>query len=293
VPYQRSIVGIHGLNNKPAPDVLGGWWQMALAEGLHRQGLVSQLPDGGDQWPFRLAYWADLVHPNPVPEADDPAPYVPADGIGALAGGRKGWRRELAALGLEGAGKLAEQLARAPIIDEMLDEAISEHANDLHRYHTDEGLRSRVQDRLRMELDRSDGPQTLLIAHSMGSIIAYDLLRLEPHRRIGHLVSIGSPLGLSQVKRAARQRSGPSRVPDGVMRWTNLADPRDPVSTLDLRLRSDYAANASGVRIVDARARNGYVAPAGKANPHKVYGYLRTPEMATIVRDWLAGGPDP
>jgi len=75
---------------------------------------------------------------------------------------------------------------------------------DLHSYREDESLRQAVQERLieRLRAARRWRRQVMLIAHSMGSIIAYDVLREAgqtlPRLRLAHLVTLGSPLGLGE-----------------------------------------------------------------------------------------------
>jgi pimeloyl-ACP methyl ester carboxylesterase len=129
----------------------------------------------------------------------------------------------------------------------------------------------------------------MLIAHSMGSIIAYDVLaaagRTLPGLRVSHFVTVGSPLGLSPVKEIL---AAPLRVPECVERWGNLADPRDHVARWDTRLSSDFRENSAGAAISDHLVVNGYVSPSGKPNPHKIYGYLRTPEMSERIASFAA-----
>jgi len=124
----------------------------------------------------------------------------------------------------------------------------------------------------------------MLIAHSLGSIIAYDVLRVAgrtlPGLRISHFVTIGSPLGLTEVKEIV---AAPLRVPQCVARWSNFADPRDRVARWDTRLSNDYRPNSGGVTISDHLVVNGYLSPSGKSNPHKIYGYLRTPEVSELI----------
>ena len=136
----------------------------------------------------------------------------------------------------------------------------------------------------------------MLIAHSIGSIVAYDVLR-ELGRRDGtfpirHFVTIGSPLGLFDVKsRVHTERINYSEVPvrtppvvtDG---WANYADRRDP-AVFDTHLGDDYRPNAAGIRVVDGLVLNDYVSPKRERNYHKSYGYLRTPEMSEYIRDFL------
>ncbi len=282
-----TLIGIHGLNNKPPAPVLSAWWENSLREGLARNQSIRRA-----RLNFRLTYWADLLHETPMQPDDDPAPYLQESGDGALPAARTGFRRRMAALGFEAVGKMAEAAARAPILETLVEELVHERASDLYRYNTDLALRAAVRQRLATELEaaRATRRPVVLIAHSMGSIIAYDVLRRQPDTAIAHFITIGSPLGLADVKRPSAGEFGPPEVPAGVAHWTNLADPHDPVAALDVRLRSDYQANARSVRIDDASVRNTYVSPAGKANPHKVYGYLRTPEMSSVLAT-LLGAP--
>ena len=66
--------------------------------------------------------------------------------------------------------------------------------------------------------------KTCLIAHSMGSIIALDVILRGTHP-IDTLITVGSPLGIKVVQKqigatAAKRRSIPQRV----ARWFNFSD---------------------------------------------------------------------
>lgn len=123
----------------------------------------------------------------------------------------------------------------------------------------------------------------------MGSIIAYDVLRMLEHRppAIDHLVTIGSPLGLPIVTQHIREEFSNTTVPHQVRHWTNLADPGDKVA-LDCTLTDDYRPTPSGVQVQDDLIHNGYVDRSGNNDRHNSYGYLRTPELSDIVREFLA-----
>ena len=90
----------------------------------------------------------------------------------------------------------------------------------------------------------------MLIAHSMGSIIAYDVLRDLGRELTGmqvdHLVTIGSPLGMPYVLYKIRQENASIRTPSIVRRWTNLADRRDPIA-VDVHLADEFEPNDRGV----------------------------------------------
>jgi pimeloyl-ACP methyl ester carboxylesterase len=158
----------------------------------------------------------------------------------------------------------------------------------LYQYHADENLRRSMQSRLIDVLKPAmrSGKPVMLIAHSMGSIIAYDVLLNNPPFRVAHFITVGSPLGLGEVKAHLAHHVGPLRVPQGVMNWSNYADQRDPIAALDMRLSSDFVPNDTGTVIRDYKVFNTYVGPSGKANPHKIYGYLRAPEVAQAIADF-------
>ncbi len=325
---KKIILGIHGLANKPRKAQLKTWWRAALAEGLEKNCAVSEAP------PFELVYWADLLHKHPL--HDDPAfdfdplyndePYQPAP-PGALKIYRDGWLDRGRAALQDVTGDVADALKRHFGMDAVSDWLIARFLRDLDFYYDAarrirarkpprgsgelEIARQVLQNELRAELRRHAGKDIMLIAHSMGSIIAYDVLRdigrsEAPADRgvsVSHFVTIGSPLGLPPVKAhivaergydRRRHRSLRVRTPTIVSAsWLNLADRRDPVA-FDTHLMDDFHPNDAGVRVVDDLVENDYHAPArpgragGRRNSHKSYGYLRTPELSAHVAAFLA-----
>ena len=106
-------------------------------------------------------------------------------------------------------------------------------------------------------------------------------------------ITIGSPLGVGLVKnnvRGERSYSKPSlRTPTVVKRrWANYADRKGPVA-FDSHLRDDFGANSSAVRVEDDLVTNDYTAQ-GDRNPHKSYGYLRTPEISMHIQQFIEAG---
>ena len=77
------------------------------------------------------------------------------------------------------------------------------------------------------------------------------------------------------------------RTPSIVAQWSNFADRRDPVAA-DTHLADDYDENAQGVAVRDQLVLNTYRAP-GKArpNPHKIWGYLRAPEVSAVLKTFI------
>jgi pimeloyl-ACP methyl ester carboxylesterase len=106
-------------------------------------------------------------------------------------------------------------------------------------YLTDSALREAARDRVRALI----GPDTtVVVAHSLGTVVAYEALCSLPGHRVRELVTLGSPLGVRNLifdgllpPPTADLGSWPGTP---ATRWTNIADARDVVALVeDLRPR--------------------------------------------------------
>lgn len=279
------VIGIHGLKDKPKQDLLSRWWAASIQEGLQRNlGLVAPLT-------FELVYWADIQYSAPTPEAELDNPYRKADGQGSFKRYEGGALAKVRAIAEKWGGRSIDKgkdlLGLTPEVDHLLGIVF----DDLRDYYRDADVRSRIRQRLADVLERHIDKRVCLIAHSMGSIIAYDVLRMREARpeQIHHFVTIGSPLGLPIVAQHVREEFARTSIPRQVREWTNLADPGDKVA-LDCSLTDEYQASVGGIRVQDDLIHNGYVDRNGKNDRHNSYGYLRAPELSDIVRTFLAAG---
>lgn len=277
------IVKIHGLSNKPSKDVLARGSERAILEGLRRNcGNTEQKIN------YRSVYWADVLYPRPLEH--DEEPYCAALGEGPLKTYRDGWKDIVAASVLGVGGEILDATKRYLGINKVADKVLEAKLSDLYRYYNEAEIRAKLRRRLSDEILSHKGKRIMLIAHSMGSIIAYDVLRLigreAPDFELDHFVTIGSPLGLPHVLNRIYQENHLVRSPTVVRRWTNFADRRDPVA-LDAHLANDYSANDRGVQVVDNLVINSYVNPQRKPNYHKSYGYLRAPEISEAIRKFI------
>jgi hypothetical protein len=76
------------------------------------------------------------------------------------------------------------------------------------------------------------------------------------------------------------------KTPENVRsKWYNLSDLKDKIS-FDYMLSDDFDQNTGQVAPNDIIVTNDYEF-RGNRNPHKSYGYLRTPEMAGIISGFL------
>jgi pimeloyl-ACP methyl ester carboxylesterase len=282
---RKVIIGVHGLNNKPEAAILEESWRTSIAEGLARHGGA-----GKAKVRFQLVYWADLMYGEPLDQGALLEPYVAAEGSGPLPRAGLSVRRVTAARVRGGLGRALQKASRVRVGERVVSGTVKAKMPDLHLYRNDEQMQRAVQDRLvkRLRSARRWRRRVMLIAHSMGSIVAYDVLsnagRALKGLEISHFVTVGSPLGLAGLKTVVE---GSPCVPECVARWSNFSDPKDPVASWDTSLSDNYQANSRGVTVSDHLVVNGYVSPAGKSNPHKVFGYLRTPEISELIAGFV------
>lgn len=303
----KVIIGIHGLANKPSRETLTGWWEEAIREGL----LVNcGLDDAA--FDFEMVYWANLLYKNPQhqdPDFDFDAlylgePYYRAD-QDALREYKDGWRDRVRAELSDTVGSALDAVRGRVGGDWLTDFVLRSKLKDLDFYWDDErtlkdvnGNSGVAKNMLQAELiaalrkHSGNGNQIMVIAHSMGSIIAYDVLRDLGRPTLSvdvpYFVTIGCPLGLSLVQEHIEKFRWDEnvRTPSVVSKkWVNFADPLDPVA-VDTHLRGEYGENGRGVRVKDDLVSNDY-AVRGSSNHHKSYGYLRTPEMSRLVKEFM------
>jgi len=300
----RIIIGIHGLGNKPPHHVLKDWWLRSIREGLSRSGHSEVFV------PFEMVYWADLFHPRPLdtneknPESPYflEFPYVPAVDFSPQKIGKI--RRRVLDFLEEEMKKMTASKEFSNTLHLVSDWLIRRYFTDLDLYyrsqvktadHAETPAREVIRQRLATVLKKYRGNEILLIAHSMGSIIAYEVLTLFPREcPIDTLVTIGSPLGQPLIFKKFKEEFLPDefqmltpKVPESVQRnWFNLADLRDHVA-MNHQLADDFLENSRHLEVSDKIVSNNYCYQ-NKTNPHKVYGYLRTPEMSQILYEFLS-----
>jgi hypothetical protein len=294
--WNYSITGVHGLRRKPPIDILRQDWLLALGEGLRRN---HHFHVRAEDLQFELIYWADWLGGKSYAPGEDREPYREADGEGPLPRYRDHWVDKVVTQALDDLSKPIEWadaqkslnwLSRHTGLDEAAALFLQVRLVDLSTYYADEAKREFLRGKLHDALLAKKGKRILLISHSMGSIVAYDVLRAlgkeDPDFEVSHFVTLGSPLGMPYVLHKIRNENAAVRTPSVVRRWTNLADRRDPVA-VDVHLADDFEPNDRGVCVEDKLVINGYYSPERKPNHHKIYGYLRTPELTELVRAFV------
>lgn len=133
-----------------------------------------------------------------------------------------------------------------------------------------------VLDDLRRRLP--GGGDLVVVGHSLGSVVAYDLLtRLPDSYRVRQFITAGSPLGLPVVKRHLLGTTGqpkpavPAAVPRRANGWLNAYDVLDFVALLH-PLAGDFTETVAG-QVADERTFNA-------TGPHSITDYLSDPDVA-------------
>lgn len=300
------IIGIHGLGNKPPESLLKDWWQLSMIEGLKTGNHYSRLPE------FRIAIWSDILYEKPLDlsEKDSTSPYfigekyVRADADFQVSDHSA--RKKVV-------DYLGKQMNRIFLNEDLTmnysfitDAIIGKYFRDLELYYSGERttcanrterfselIRSRLIDKLLKH--RND--RIMLIGHSMGTVIAYDVLTFVlPDIKIDTFVTMGSPLGLPVIMSKIgdeMKRSGMNgnniKTPPGILKnWYNYSDILDKVA-FNYKLSEYYSQNDHGVKPVDLLVTNNYEIN-GTKNPHKVFGYLRTQEFSSVLSDFILSG---
>lgn len=237
----KRVVYIHGIGEMPPVTPLKESWDKALF---------------GSSAPFsEFAYWSDIAKPELF--LMDPLH-------------RAFYNR------ME-----AEMMKRTPVAfsqEGAVEWFTQRYVRDVYFYFYNSAYRQHVQSRLEEVLKR--GPVDILIAHSLGSVVAFDVLSKGYECKL--LLTMGSPLGLEPVKHQIVANGGRLIQPSGVTMWRNFADSLDVVA-IDNTVADEY----SGHSIDDWKVSNLNRFKDGLFGPHSATGYLSTRAIKALVATWL------
>lgn len=201
------------------------------------------------------------------------------------------WRRKL----MRWVYKVGDNLPF--LIPHIANERMDMHLRDLRRYLTnydDIGEHTRQMFKIPVRAATEARRPILVIAHSMGSVIAYDSLWQMSHNQRDHadidlLLTMGSPLGQNYMQKRimGHAESGAKRYPTIIRRWINLAAVGD-LTAIDPVLGNDFREmRETGLvdELQDIELHN-YFRLNGELNVHAEYGYMVNAVTARVVRDW-------
>ncbi len=151
--------------------------------------------------------------------------------------------------------------------------AIALATHDVYRYLNSDYISGPIDDGVLAAV--KPGVETVIVAHSLGSIIAYKLLRdraQDTGWKIPHFITVGSPLGIGTIKSALKKIRYPA-----VGAWSNAYDPNDVVA---LRSLEKKWFNVTP-EITNLEVKN------NTENKHGISGYLSDKQIALWIYEAL------
>jgi pimeloyl-ACP methyl ester carboxylesterase len=277
--FMPQIVAVHGIAQQFLGEhLLHAAWLPALRSGLSRVGV--DLPSEDD---LRCAFYGDLFRKKGTKALGD-VPYDASDVTEWEQELLEMWWREAARVEPQVPGPDAQTKLRTPRIVQRALNALSNSRffgslaervligslKQVRRYLNDETMRKYIQERVIREVTADT---RVIVGHSLGSVVAYEVLCQNPDWHIEMFVTLGSPLG---IRRLIFDRLHPAPVnetgvwPRSVRNWTNIADGGDVVA-LEKQL-----ARCFGERVRDELIYNG-------AKAHDVSPYLTAVETGRAI----------
>lgn len=299
---RRRLIYVPGMRAKPPPEVHRARLWRCLLEGVRRADPVAADSLARAPGILRLAAWGHLFYP----EYRDPA--LDEAGIAALLEGPLpgpdsvgevySTRHRLRFL----AHRVADRVP--PLASLLAGPSTRQNLRDAARYFANEGgVADRVRQLVAAELEQAwaAGDSVLLMAHSLGSVIAWDTLwslsrgpaARQPPGPVDLLLTLGSPLGTRFVRRRLLGGPGalPASYPLGIRRWQNLAA-RGGLTALEHRLARTYAPMRRLGLVEEIEDQvdliNPFRGPEG-LNVHRCYGYFVNPATGRAVAGWWRG----
>lgn len=280
------VVLVHGIAQEvKGPKTLLADWYPALVDGLALAGARLAREE------VSLAFYGDLFRPSGhrglgVPELDasDVADGLERDLL--LQWWRSASEQETRVPGPEAPARLRtprpvqralNALSHSSFFAGLGERMMIAAARQVRRYFTEPEVRAGVRERFARQV--TDETQ-VIVAHSLGTVVAYEALCAHPDWRDMALVTLGSPLGVRNLvfdRLDPRPTGGRARWPLPVKSWTNIADRGDVVA-----LAKELAPWFGG-RVTDVLVYNG-------AKAHDVRPYLTAEETGRAVAEALGGG---
>lgn len=287
---KTRLVFVHGRAQEHKDAVaLKGEWLGALRAGLAKGGLTLPLADADIRFPYYGQTLHDLVEGAPsVAE-------VVVRGGNTAADAEQRFQQAILQEVQQALGLSDEQVERA--LDSQVRErgplnwewvqgllkAIDEHVpgasgasialatRDVYQYLKNPGIRDTIEAGVRQAIV-PDVP-TVVVAHSLGTVVAYNLLRREGQAQrwqVPLFVTLGSPLAVKAIRAAL----APIDHPACASGWFNAMDERDVVALYPLT--SDrFDVEPAILNKTDVQNHT--------ANRHGISGYLDDAEVARRI----------
>lgn len=298
---RRQLVMVHGRSQQQKDSVaLKAEWLDALHEGLAKSNLTLPIGEQDVRFPF----YGDTLYDLVGGVSADAAAEVIVRGTNT-ADAEKQFTRAVIEEIRKKAGVTKAQLAevsgedvveRGPVNWEWLQSvlkaidrfvphgsgtSIALFTRDVYEYLKNPNIRQAIDNGVSAAM--VPGMETVVVGHSLGTVVAYNLMRQQGHLhgwKVPLYVSLGSPLAIQEIKRTLGREAAP-RCPECVSAWFNAMDERDVVALYPLNA-ANFPLTPSNPKIENKQnVRN------KTSNRHGIAGYLDDQEVAKRIYDAL------
>lgn len=283
-----AILCIHGIGQQlKGKEIIANEWRTALRDGMRISGAAEDvLPRDED---IAITFYGDLFRKENAKGSDSPFQLADIDEeleealvkawyleagtafapktVDREAVSKSGWQTETVQ-------QMAVALLKYPYFAALTERIFVGALKQVRTYFADPQMRQAVRRRFAGQLTSDT---RLVIAHSLGTIVAYETL-CETKLFTPAFITLGSPLGLPNLifdRLDPVPVGGKGNWPGGVRSWTNIADRHDIVAAV-----KDLGPLFDGVR--DVRVAN-------EALAHDVGPYLTAKETGASALEALRG----
>jgi hypothetical protein len=288
------IVGVHGIaQQNKGPLVLQSEWEPSLRDGASEAG--GNIPAGALRCtsygtlfrPSGSTRAAGIEHLRPRDVTPDEAKLLEA----WLQAARKAEPDRIPAAGAARRASTPESvqaclrlLAQSRFFAGVAEQAMIGNLKQVRRYIREPEIRKAA----RAAVDKAVTADTrVIVAHSLGSVVAYEALHFYADTprwaNVSHFVTLGSPLGIpnvifDQLEPQPEKKRG--IWPKRIAKWTNISDDGDVVALVK-KLGPLFGGVLVDSELVDIRIHNG-------AKAHDVKPYLTAAETGAAICHALA-----
>nr|WP_052478053.1 hypothetical protein [Kibdelosporangium sp. MJ126-NF4]CEL15646.1 hypothetical protein [Kibdelosporangium sp. MJ126-NF4]CTQ90315.1 hypothetical protein [Kibdelosporangium sp. MJ126-NF4] len=223
---RTRILGVHGVGNYQAgldPVAASGLLTRRWSTALHRN---LSMPTGLD---MSVAYYAHRLSQD-IAQGDEDLAHLPEPVQRDIIR----WAQFLGAPDETPQGRITAPVrafvewvsARFGLDSRLARKFITTFFREVHTYFDDTPRRTSAIQDVADAVERHR--PSVILAHSLGSVVTYEALTTHPHPDVDLLITLGSPLAMPDI--VLDRLRAPTACPPGVAQWINIADPGDIIA---------------------------------------------------------------
>ncbi len=277
-----KIIAVHGINQQyRGSHTIYSEWYPALQDGLK---LADFALDSENE--FKCAFYGDIFRGKGKSRGGDIPDYGAEDiesgweeefllqlsqeafALKQASNGSDAKKKKGVIIGIQ---RALNVVSGSPFFGDVAEKVVINFVKQVKAYLHDEKKREEIKNRVLAEITEDT---KVLIGHSLGSIVCYEVLCQNPDLPIKVYVSLGSPLGIKKIvfdRLEPSPQNGIGSRPKGIEKWVNIADDKDIVA-LEKKLNPFFEG-----LIEDKLIDNG-------ANAHNASRYLTAVETGQAIK---------